>query len=81
MNGNTAVPPVDMWPLSVFFLRSFKQMFTPILSGILECDPQKIWTFERYFNEVDELMSKAVVEVFSIPSAMLHKIYISPKNT
>lgn len=61
--------------------QSFKQIFTPILSGILECDPQKIWTFERYFNEVDELMSKSVIELFSIPSAMLHKIYISPKNT
>lgn len=65
----------------VAYRRCFKQLFTPVLSGILECDPHKIWTFERYFTEVEEVLSKAVIEVFCVQSAVLHRIYISPQKT
>ncbi|CAK8681356.1 unnamed protein product [Clavelina lepadiformis] len=61
--------------------QGLKQLFTPVLSGILECDPHKIWTFERYFTEVENILTKTVIDVFSFPSAMSHKVYISPEKT
>nr|CAB3266853.1 IKK-epsilon IkappaB kinase [Phallusia mammillata] len=61
--------------------QSFKSLITPVLSGILECNPMKIWTFDRYFSEVEDILNKTVINVFSVPSAMLHKIYISPEKT
>nr|NP_001071740.1 IkappaB kinase [Ciona intestinalis]BAE06507.1 IkappaB kinase [Ciona intestinalis] len=59
----------------------FKKIFTVVLSGILECNPHKIWTFDRYFAEVEDILSKKVINVFSVPNAMLHKVYISPEKT
>ena len=29
-----------------------KKHLTPILAGLLEVNPQKMWTFEKFFNEV-----------------------------
>lgn len=59
----------------------FKTYFTPILAGILECNPHQIWTFEQYFAEVNGLLEKRAVDVYSAPSGALHKIYISEAST
>ncbi|XP_039262579.2 serine/threonine-protein kinase TBK1-like [Styela clava] len=59
----------------------FKAYFTPVLAGIMECDPHQIWTFEQYFSEVSGLLEKRVIDVFSVPSGALHKIYIPEGNT
>ena len=69
------------FPKTCRLSQGFKKIFAPVLSGVLESNPHRMWTFERYFKEVEDILNKTVINVFSVPSAMLHKVYISPEKT
>lgn len=58
-----------------------KKIITPLLAGLLEADPRKIWSFDQFFNEVDVVLSRKVFNVFHINKAQLIKIYILPNET
>ncbi len=40
-----------MWTFDFLFL-GLKKHLTAILAGLLEVNPQKMWTFEKFFAEV-----------------------------
>lgn len=43
-----------------------KKIVTPLLAGLLEADPKRIWTFERFFREVTSILSCKVVHFFHV---------------
>ncbi|KAF2903008.1 hypothetical protein ILUMI_03177 [Ignelater luminosus] len=55
-----------------------KKIVTPLLAGLLEADPQRIWSFEKFFNEVTNLLSRKVINLFHINSAISIKVFINP---
>lgn len=55
-----------------------KKFITPLLAGLLEADPKKIWTFDKFFNEVTDMLSRKAINVFHVNKASLIKIYIHP---
>lgn len=58
-----------------------KKIVTPLLAGLLEADPQRIWSFERFFNEVTNMLLRKVINVFHINQAHSIKVFIHPDET
>ncbi|KAJ8966122.1 hypothetical protein NQ314_003729 [Rhamnusium bicolor] len=58
-----------------------KKIITPLLAGLLEADHRKIWSFERFFKEVDVVLSRKAVNIFHVNKAKLIKVYILPDET
>lgn len=47
---------------------------TPLLAGLLEVDPLRIWSFERFFAEVQAATSTKPVHVFHVNKAASIKV-------
>lgn len=58
-----------------------KKIITPLLAGLLEADHRKIWSFERFFKEVDVVLSRTAINIFHVNKARLIKVYILPDET
>lgn len=58
-----------------------KKIVTPLLAGLLEADPKKIWSFERFFTKVTECLSRKMVNIFHVNRATNIRVYIHPDET
>lgn len=65
-------------PTNCHLSAGLKKFITPLLAGLLEADPKKIWTFERFFHEVTDLLSRKAISVFHVNKAGLIKVYVHP---
>ena len=43
-----------------------KKLITPLLGGLLEVDPTRMWSFERFFGEVTSLLARTKVYLFYV---------------
>ena len=43
-----------MFISSVF--RGLKKVITPLFAGLMEVDPQRMWNFDRFFQEVTAIV-------------------------
>ncbi|XP_033123459.1 serine/threonine-protein kinase TBK1-like [Anneissia japonica] len=59
----------------------FKRMLTPLLAGLLESDPKKMMSAERFFEKVDSILNMEVFDVFDVQKAQMLKIYLHKDNT
>ncbi|XP_026743775.1 serine/threonine-protein kinase TBK1 [Trichoplusia ni] len=55
-----------------------RKLVTPLLAGLLEVDPHRIWTFERFFSEVQVTTSTTAVHVFHVNKAASIKVFLKP---
>ncbi|XP_037873526.1 serine/threonine-protein kinase TBK1 isoform X2 [Bombyx mori] len=53
-----------------------RKLVTPLLAGLLEVDPHRIWTFERFFSEVQVVTSTKPVHVFYVNKATSIKVFL-----
>lgn len=67
-------------PKSCQLSAGLKKLITPILAGILEVDSQLIWSFDKFFSEVTNTLSKKVVHVFYINKMQSLRIYVNPSE-
>lgn len=51
-----------------------RKLTTPLLAGLLEVDPHRIWTFEKFFTEVQIATSTKPVHVFHVNKAASIKV-------
>jgi len=63
-------------PHSCLLSQGIKKHLTPILAGLLEVNPQKMWTFEKFFNEVTNLLGKKKVYVYYINKLSQLRVYL-----
>nr|XP_023014530.1 serine/threonine-protein kinase TBK1-like [Leptinotarsa decemlineata] len=68
-------------PMNCQLSFGLKKIITPLLAGLLEADHRKIWSFERFFKEVEVVLSRKVVNIFHVTKAQLIKVYIMPDET
>ncbi|KAG5881593.1 hypothetical protein JTB14_031067 [Gonioctena quinquepunctata] len=68
-------------PVNCQLSYGLKKIITPLLAGLLEADHRKIWSFERFFKEVEVVLSRKVVNIFHVTKAILIKVYILPDET
>jgi hypothetical protein len=45
-------------------LSSTRRMFLKSTPGLLEVNPQRMWTFEKFFSEVTKILSKKKLHIF-----------------
>ncbi|XP_053391293.1 serine/threonine-protein kinase TBK1-like [Mercenaria mercenaria] len=57
-----------------------KLLITPIFARLLESDPAKVWNFDACFREIDSIIKKKVINVFSPHTWNSLKIYIKSEN-
>ncbi|XP_017755004.1 PREDICTED: inhibitor of nuclear factor kappa-B kinase subunit epsilon [Eufriesea mexicana] len=57
-----------------------KKIVTPLLAGLLEVDSQKIWSFERFFSEVTDILSRKRIHIFNIHKGSLIKVFLHPEE-
>lgn len=57
-----------------------KKIVTPLLAGLLEVDPQKIWSFDRFFTEVTDMLCRKRVHIFNIHKGSLIKVFLHPEE-
>ncbi|KAL1129917.1 hypothetical protein AAG570_012861 [Ranatra chinensis] len=58
-----------------------KKFVTPLLAGLLEVDALKIWTFDKFFAEVTETLSRRLLHVYNIHKVRSVRIYVHPEDT
>ena len=63
-------------PNSCLLSQGIKKHLTPILAGLLEVNPQKMWTFEKFFNEVTNLLGKKKVFLYFMNKLAAHRVYL-----
>ncbi|KAF5301658.1 hypothetical protein FQA39_LY10705 [Lamprigera yunnana] len=47
-------------PTNCQLTAGLKKIVTPLLAGLLEADPVRIWSFDKFFNEVTNLLTRKV---------------------
>ncbi|GBP31939.1 hypothetical protein EVAR_18478_1 [Eumeta japonica] len=57
-----------------------RKLVTPLLAGLLEVDPHRIWTFERFFSEVQESTSTIPIHIFHVNKASSIKVFLKPEE-
>ncbi|XP_066591995.1 inhibitor of nuclear factor kappa-B kinase subunit epsilon [Prorops nasuta] len=57
-----------------------KKFVTPLLAGLLEVDPQRIWSFERFFTEVTDTLCRKPLHIFNVHRASLIKVFLHPEE-
>ncbi|XP_039759285.1 inhibitor of nuclear factor kappa-B kinase subunit epsilon [Pararge aegeria] len=57
-----------------------RKIVTPLLAGLLEVDPHRIWTFERFFSEVQTVTSTTQVHIFHVNKAASIKVFLKPEE-
>ncbi|KDR12239.1 serine/threonine-protein kinase TBK1 [Zootermopsis nevadensis] len=58
-----------------------KKLVTPLLAGLLEVDPQRIWNFERFFKEVTYILSCKLIHIFYMNRVQSIRVYLPPERT
>ena len=58
--------------------RGARLLVVPVLAGLMECDPQRMWTFERFFDATNNLLRKRVMHVFSLACGSILNVYVDP---
>lgn len=54
-----------------------KSLVTSLLAGLLEENQQRMWSFDRFFKEVTNILNKRVLHIFYINRASSIEIYVS----
>lgn len=70
-------------PASCQLSRGLQTLVTPLLAGLLETEPLRIWTFEQFFASVTKisLAKKTQTWVWHVHSCQLLRIYLVIKVT
>lgn len=58
-----------------------KLLVTPLLAGLLEDTQKRMWSFERFFWEVQHILSKKVHHVFHMNRASSIEIFLDSDDT
>ncbi|XP_071960808.1 serine/threonine-protein kinase TBK1-like [Antedon mediterranea] len=63
-------------PESTRMSTMFKEMLTPLLAGLLECEQSKMMSADRFFEEVDKILNMEILHVFDVQKAKMMNIYL-----
>lgn len=72
----------DKLPEHTRLSQGLKDLITPVLAGVLESQPSPTsMSFEHFFSNVQDILTRKVVDLYSVHSASFHKIYIKQDET
>ncbi|XP_055383015.1 serine/threonine-protein kinase TBK1 [Condylostylus longicornis] len=53
-----------------------KTLVTPLLAGLLEENREKMWSFDRFFQEVTHILSKRIIQMFYINNVTRYELFL-----
>uniref|UniRef100_A0A8C2Y014 Protein kinase domain-containing protein n=1 Tax=Capra hircus TaxID=9925 RepID=A0A8C2Y014_CAPHI len=68
-------------PITCQLSMGLQSQLVPILANILEAEQAKCWGFDQFFAETSDILQRGVIHVFSLPQAVLHRVYVHAHNT
>ncbi|CAE1320137.1 TBK1 [Acanthosepion pharaonis] len=68
------------FPETCMLSQGLKNLLLPFLAGLLERDSKKTWNFDQYFSQVQEIVSKKVIHLFSPEHFTNYRIYIKKEQ-
>ena len=76
LTQNSATVGADMKCLYENGVRSDTRTY----SRLLEVNPQKMWSFERFFTEVTRILSKKKIHIFFVNRLSEHRVYLDKEE-
>lgn len=70
-----------MLPKSCLLSLALQQLVTPLLAGLMECDSNKMWTFDRFFKTVTTILSHRPIHIFDVNKLKNNLVYLHPNET
>ena len=67
-------------PNTCLLSAGIKKHITPLLAGLLEVNPQKMWTFDRFFSEVTKILNKKKIHVFFVNKLTEMRVYLDKEE-
>ncbi|XP_049288700.1 serine/threonine-protein kinase TBK1 [Anopheles funestus] len=58
-----------------------KQLVTPLMAGLLEESQGRMWSFDKFFVEVQNILNKTVLHIFYVNRATSIEVYLEPEQT
>ncbi|XP_040164449.1 inhibitor of nuclear factor kappa-B kinase subunit epsilon [Anopheles arabiensis] len=58
-----------------------KQLVTPLMAGLLEESQGRMWSFDKFFLEVQNILNKTVLHIFYVNRATSIEVYLEPEQT
>lgn len=65
-------------PKTCLLNQGLRELVTALLAGILECNDDKMWTFDQFFESVQDIISRKVFHVFYMNEGKEISIYMQP---
>nr|CAG4650767.1 EOG090X01SN [Simocephalus serrulatus] len=63
-------------PDSCLLSVGLKKIVTPLFAGLMEVDPQRMWNFDRFFQEVTAITARKPVHFFHVNSLHSLRVYL-----
>jgi TANK-binding kinase 1 len=67
-------------PNTCLLSSGIKKHVTPLLAGLLEVNPQKMWSFERFFSEVTRFFNKKKIHIFYVNKLTELRVYLDKEE-
>uniref|UniRef100_A0A182NLJ5 Protein kinase domain-containing protein n=1 Tax=Anopheles dirus TaxID=7168 RepID=A0A182NLJ5_9DIPT len=58
-----------------------KHLVTPLMAGLLEESQGRMWSFDKFFLEVQNILNKTVLHIFYVNRATSIEVYLEPDQT
>lgn len=65
-------------PKTCLLSQGLKNLVTALLAGILECNAEKMWSFDKFFDSVTDIVSRKVFHLFYMNGSREITIYMQP---
>lgn len=67
-------------PSTCLLSAGIKRHITPLLAGLLEVNPQKMWTFDKFFSEVTNILHKKKIHAFYVNKLSELRVYLDKEE-
>ena len=67
-------------PNTCLLSAGIKHHVTPLLAGLLEVNPQKMWTFDKFFSEVTRILNKKKLHFFFMNRLSELRVYLDKEE-
>ena len=67
-------------PNTCLLSAGIKKHITPLLASLLEVNPQKMWTFDRFFTEVTKILNKKKLHIFFVNKLKELRVYLDKEE-
>ncbi|TRY61517.1 hypothetical protein TCAL_11508 [Tigriopus californicus] len=67
-------------PSTCLLSAGIKKHITPLLAGLLEVNPEKMWTFDQFFSEVTRILNKKKLHIFYMNKLSELRVYLDKEE-